>query len=234
MRSDGYAWWVQRLRLSFELVDLVRLDHFRGFAAHWEIPADEPTAVSGQWRKGPGADLFKAVNAALGPMPIIAEDLGLITADVEVLRKRFHFPGMRILQFAFGGETDNPYLPHRHENDSVVYPGTHDNDTCIGWWASAAEEERNFAAAYLACEGQDIAWAMIRAALASVADTAIVAMQDVLELPGDCRMNLPGDGQGWWEWRLQWQQVQPWHAERMATLCQLFDRNPRLRRAEPA
>ncbi len=226
---DGYAWWVQRMQLCFELVDCVRLDHFRGFAAHWEIPAHEPTAVKGQWRNGPGADLFKAINAALGPMPIIAEDLGLITPDVEVLRKRFHFPGMRILQFAFGGEATNPYLPHHHEQDSVVYPGTHDNDTCVGWWASAREAERSHAGAYLGSDGRDIAGAMVRAALASVADTAIVAMQDVLALPGDSRMNRPGDGAGWWQWRMQWQQVQPTHAEGLARLCRLFDRDPRHR-----
>jgi len=228
--GDGYAWWVRRMRLCFELVDLVRIDHFRGFAAHWEIPANEPTAIHGHWRKGPGADLFKAINAALGPMPIIAEDLGLITADVDVLRKRFHFPGMRILQFAFGDDATNPYLPHRHEPDSVVYPGTHDNNTCVGWWAAAGEAERRYASAYLGTDGQDIAWVMIRAACASVADTAICTMQDVLALPGNCRMNLPGEGEGWWEWRMRWSQVQPRHAERLAALCRLFDRDPRHRR----
>jgi len=227
--QDGYAWWVQRMRLCFELVDCVRIDHFRGFAAHWEIPASEPTAVRGRWRKGPGADLFKAFNVALGPVPIIAEDLGLITPDVEVLRKRFHLPGMRILQFAFGDDAANPYLPHHHEPDTVVYPATHDNDTCVGCWASATEAERRFAGDYLDTDGSDIAWAMIRAASASVADTAIVAMQDVLSLPGSCRMNKPGDGEGWWEWRMQWSQVQPWHAERLARLSRLFDRDPRQR-----
>jgi 4-alpha-glucanotransferase len=221
---DGYAWWVERMRRTFELVDIVRIDHFRGFAGYWEIPADEPTAVNGQWRSGPGAELFKAINAALGPMPIIAEDLGVITSDVETLRKRFHFPGMRILQFAFGGDATNRFLPHHHECDSVVYPGTHDNDTSIGWWAGASAHERQYAGAYLDSDGQDIAWAMIRAACASVADTAIYAMQDVLALPGDCRMNYPGQSEGWWEWRMQWPQVQPWHAQRLAMLCQLFDR----------
>jgi 4-alpha-glucanotransferase len=221
---DGYAWWVERMRRTFELVDVVRIDHFRGFAGYWEIPADEPTAVNGQWRSGPGAELFKAINAALGPMPIIAEDLGVITADVEALRKRFHFPGMRILQFAFGGDATNRFLPHHHECDSVVYPGTHDNDTSVGWWAGANAGERHYAGAYLDSDGSDIAWALIRAACASVADTAIYAMQDVLELPGNSRMNYPGRSEGWWEWRLQWSQVQPWHAQRLSLLCQLFDR----------
>jgi 4-alpha-glucanotransferase len=221
---DGYAWWVERMRCTFELVDIVRIDHFRGFAGYWEIPADEPTAVNGQWRSGPGAELFKAINAALGPMPIIAEDLGVITADVDALRKRFHFPGMRILQFAFGGDAANRFLPHHHECDSVVYPGTHDNDTTVGWWAGANAHEQHFAGAYLDSDGRDIAWAMIRAACASVADTAIYAMQDVLALPGPCRMNFPGQSEGWWEWRMQWSQVQPWHAQRLSMLCRLFDR----------
>jgi 4-alpha-glucanotransferase len=224
---DGFGWWVQRMRLIFELVDVVRIDHFRGFAGYWEIPASEPTAVKGQWRPGPGADLFKAINAALGPMPIIAEDLGVITPDVEVLRRRFQFPGMCILQFAFGGDPGNSFLPHHHECDTVVYPGTHDNDTSIGWWASAGEQERQFARAYLDTDGHDMAWSLIRSACASVADTAVYAMQDVLSLPGDCRMNFPGQSEGWWEWRLQWSQVQDWHAQRLATLCRLYDRLPR-------
>jgi len=221
---DGFAWWVERMRRTFELVDVVRIDHFRGFAGYWEIPASEPTAIHGQWRTGPGADLFKAINAALGPMPIIAEDLGLITPDVDALRRRFQFPGMRILQFAFGGDATNTFLPHHHECDTVIYPGTHDNDTSLGWWASSSEHERHFACAYLDTDGQDMAWAMIRSACASVADTAIYAMQDVLSLPGDCRMNFPGQSEGWWEWRMQWSQVQACHAQRLATLCWLYGR----------
>jgi 4-alpha-glucanotransferase len=223
---DGYAWWVQRLRCTFELVDIVRIDHFRGFAGYWEIPATEPTAIHGRWRKGPGADLFKAINAALGPMPIIAEDLGVITPDVEALRRRFQFPGMRILQFAFGGDASNTFLPHHHECDTVVYPGTHDNDTCLGWWAGASEAERRFAQDYLACGDDDIAWALIRGACASVADTAIYAMQDVLSLGGDARMNFPGQSSDWWQWRMQWSQVQEHHARRLAALCRLYDRLP--------
>jgi 4-alpha-glucanotransferase len=225
--SDGYAWWVERMRCTFELVDIVRIDHFRGFAGYWEIPASEPTAVHGRWRNGPGADLFKAINAALGPMPIIAEDLGVITPDVDTLRRRFQFPGMRILQFAFGDDATNTFLPHHHECDTVVYPGTHDNDTCIGWWAAASEHERHFARAYLDTDGQDMAWALIRSACSSVADTAIYSMQDVLSLPGESRMNYPGQSEGWWEWRMQWSQVQDWHAQRLAGLCRLYDRLPR-------
>ncbi|HOM14285.1 MAG TPA: 4-alpha-glucanotransferase [Rubrivivax sp.] len=229
---DGYAWWVQRLRCVFELVDIVRIDHFRGFAAHWEIAASEPTAQHGHWRAGPGAALFEAIAAALGTVPIIAEDLGLITPDVQALRRRFALPGMRILQFAFGGEADNAYLPHHHEPDSVVYPGTHDNDTALGWWAAAGVHERSHARDYLGLhDGDDIAWALIRCACASVADTAVFAMQDVLSLGGDARLNFPGQANGWWSWRLQWSQVQHSHAQRLYALCRLYDRLPCATRA---
>ena len=223
---DGFAWWVQRLRQVFELVDVVRIDHFRGFAGYWEIPASEPTAIHGRWRDGPGAALFEAIAAALGPMPVIAEDLGVITPDVEALRRRFAFPGMRILQFAFGDDARNSFLPHHHERDTVVYPGTHDNDTTLGWWATAREHEREFARAYLDVDGADMAWALIRSACASVADTAIYAMQDLLSLPTEARMNFPGQSAGWWRWRMQWSQVHDWHAQRLAALCRLYGRLP--------
>ena len=222
---DGFGWWVRRIRRAFERVDLLRIDHFRGFAAHWEIPAAEATAVHGRWVEGPGAALFKAVAQALGPMPIIAEDLGIVTPDVDALRRRFAFPGMRVLQFAFSGNPHDRYLPHNHEPDSVVYTGTHDNDTSAGWWTQAGETERHFARGYLATDGHDMAWTLIRAACASVADTCIVPMQDVLALGSEARMNLPGQGSGWWRWRLQWSQVQPWHAQRLAELCRLYGRS---------
>jgi 4-alpha-glucanotransferase len=222
--KDGYAWWVERVRRTFELVDIVRIDHFRGFAGYWEIPASEPTAVKGQWVPGPGEPLFKAINKALGPMPIIAEDLGVITPDVDSLRKKFGFPGMRILQFAFGGDATDRFLPHNHEPDTVVYTGTHDNDTVAGWWASAPDRERHFARGYLATDGHDMPWTMIRAAMASVADTAVHPMQDVLALPTDCRMNYPGQESGWWGWRFEWSQVQPWHAGRLAEMGRLYGR----------
>ncbi|MDP1901940.1 MAG: 4-alpha-glucanotransferase [Rubrivivax sp.] len=222
---DGYAWWVERVRRTFELVDIVRIDHFRGFAAHWEIPASEPTAVHGTWVPGPGEALFKAIAKALGPMPIIAEDLGVITPDVDALRKKFAFPGMRILQFAFAGDATDRFLPHNYEPDTVVYAGTHDNDTVAGWWASATDHERHFARGYLATDGHDMPWTMIRAAMASVADTAVHPMQDVLALPTECRMNYPGQASGWWSWRFQWNQIQPWHAGRLAELGRLYGRN---------
>ena len=224
--EDGYAWWVDRIRRSFELVDIVRIDHFRGFAAHWEIPADEPTAVKGRWVTAPGEAMFSAVARALGPVPIIAEDLGIITPDVDALRKTFDFPGMRVLQFAFAGDAKDRYLPHNHEPDSVVYAGTHDNDTVAGWWANASDRERHFARGYLATDGHDMPWTMIRACMSSVGDTAVHTMQDVLALPGDCRMNLPGQPSGWWTWRFRWAQVQPWHAERLAEFSRLYGRLP--------
>ena len=223
--DQGYAWWIDRVRHLFEMVDVVRIDHFRGFAAYWEIPAEEPTAVHGRWVPGPGEGLFNALAGALGEMPFIAEDLGVMTPEVHALRHQFAFPGMRVLQFAFDEGCANPFLPHNHEADSVVYTGTHDNDTTTGWWSSASEKERDHVRRYFDTDGHRIAWTFIRAALASVADTALVPMQDVLELDSDARMNLPGLGDGWWEWRLQWRQVQPWHAERLAGLTRLYRRD---------
>ena len=222
--KDGYAWWVERIRRSFELVDIVRIDHFRGFAGYWEIPASEPTAVKGRWVPGPGEPLFKAIAKALGPMPIIAEDLGVITPDVDALRKKFGFPGMRILQFAFAGDATDRFLPHNYEPDTVVYTGTHDNDTTAGWWATATDKERHFARGYLATDGHDMPWTLIRAAMASVADTAVHPMQDVLALPTESRMNYPGQESGWWGWRFEWSQVQPWHAGRLVELARLYGR----------
>jgi 4-alpha-glucanotransferase len=222
--SDGFAWWVQRVRRIFELVDIVRIDHFRGFAAHWEIPAEEPTAIRGRWVPGPGAALFDAIAQALGPMPIIAEDLGVITPDVTALRKQFAFPGMAILQFAFSDDASNPYLPHHHGTDTVVYPGTHDNNTTAGWWASCTDQERHFARAYLATDGHEMPWTLIRTAMMSVADTCVHPMQDLLALPAESRMNFPGQESGWWRWRFEWSQVQPWHSSRLAELGRLYDR----------
>ena len=222
--ADGYAWWVQRLKHTFEQVDIVRIDHFRGFEDYWEIPASEPTAVKGRWQPGPGAAVFRAAEAALGPLPVIAEDLGIITPGVDALRHALGFPGMRILQFAFSGDASDRYLPHHHTPDSVVYTGTHDNTTTVGWWGEASDHERHHARAYLGTDGHDIAWAMMRAAAASVADTVIHPMQDILVLPGQHRMNLPGQGEGWWRWRFDWGQVHAWHGQRLADMTRLFGR----------
>jgi 4-alpha-glucanotransferase len=223
--AEDYRWWVDRVRSLFELVDVVRIDHFRGFAGYWEIPASEPTAERGRWVPGPGPALFDAVQSALGSLPIIAEDLGVITPDVEALRQRFEFPGMRILQFAFGGASNNHFLPHNHAPDTVVYTGTHDNDTTRGWWASATDAERSHLRAYLATDGAEIHWDLIRAACASVADTAIHPMQDVLGLGTEHRMNFPGKRDGWWVWRFDWSQVRPEHAHRLAHHAALYRRD---------
>ena len=225
---DGYAWWIERIRRTLELVDIVRIDHFRGFAAHWEIRAGQPTAVDGRWVPGPGRALFKAIHEALGEVPIIAEDLGLITPDVEALRREFSLPGMSVLQFAFGGGSDNPYLPHTHRPDSVVYPGTHDNDTTLGWWASADPTVREHASAYLACKGNatSIHWDLLRAASASVADTAIASLQDVLGLGSESRMNFPGRPDDNWAWRFGWSQIEAEVAPRLAAIADLYGRRP--------
>ena len=222
--DEGYAWWIERVRRTLELVDIVRIDHFRGFADYWEIPAAEPTAVNGRWLPGPGMALFNAIHAALGPLPLIAEDLGVLSQPVKDLLAASGFPGMAILQFAFAGNASDPFLPHNHRQHSVVYTGTHDNDTTVGWWAAASEHERHHARAYLGTDGHDIAWAMMRAGAASVADTVLHPMQDVLVLPSDCRMNLPGSAAGWWVWRFEWSQVHPWHGQRLADMTRLFGR----------
>lgn len=226
--NEDYAWWITRVRRTFELVDIVRIDHFRGFAEYWEIPASEATAVKGRWQPGPGAALFKAIAAALGPLKIIAEDLGVITPDVDALRHQFALPGMRILQFAFGSEgperSQNPYLPHNYSPDTVVYTGTHDNDTTHGWWNEIGEAERQHVRDYLAINGHDIAWSLIRAACASVADTAIHPLQDVLGLGTEARMNFPGKAEGYWQWRFEWAQLQPQQGALLASFCQLYGR----------
>jgi len=195
-------------------------------ASVWEIPAGEPTAQKGRWLPGPGEPLFRAIADALGPLPIIAEDLGVITPDVDALRKAFDFPGMRILQFAWGDDVtaERRFLPHRHEPDSVVYTGTHDNDTSLGWWASAAEATRHHLCEYLASDGRAVHWDLIRAACASVADSAIYPLQDVMGLDGSHRMNFPGQPAGRWVWRFDWAQVPADAAARLRRLGQLYDR----------
>jgi len=224
--AEGYRWWIARIRHTFATVDIVRIDHFRGFAGYWEIAASEPTAINGRWLPGPGEALFDAIEQALGPLPIIAEDLGIITPDVTALRKRFAFPGMRILQFAFSENqaADAAYLPHNHEADSVVYTGTHDNDTTVGWWQQASEPLRHHVRHYLATDGHDIHWTLIRAASASVADTAIHPMQDVLGLDGRHRMNFPGQADGHWGWRFAWADVGGEVAGRLRGLGRLYGR----------
>lgn len=203
MAATGYRWWVARMRQSLTLYDVLRLDHFRGFAAYWEVPASSPTAVEGRWVPGPGADLFRVLQAELGALPIIAEDLGLITPDVEALRLTFNLPGMKVLQFAFGDDPTNPYLPHNYTPNYVVYTGTHDNDTTVGWFATLDPATRTAVLTYLGRDEQtvDIAWDLMRLGLMSVAQYAITPLQDVLRLGTEARMNTPGRLGGNWAWR---------------------------------
>lgn len=199
--AENYDWWVKRIHMNLVQADIVRIDHFRGFEAYWEIPATEPTAVIGRWVKGPDAAFFEAIQAKLGELPIIAEDLGVITPEVEELRDRFAFPGMRILQFAFGGERNSSFLPYNYIKNTVVYTGTHDNETTLGWYLNATEDERDHVRRYTVSSGRDIVWDLIRLAYASVADITVIPMQDVFVLGNEARMNFPGKEGGWWRWR---------------------------------
>ena len=208
MAAEDFSWWTARVRRALEQADVFRIDHFRGFAGYWEIPASCPTAMEGRWVPAPGKALFEAIERALGKVPIIAEDLGLITPDVIELRDGCGFPGMKILQFAFGTDGSHEFLPHNYGTDCVVYTGTHDNETLRGWWRSASEREREFVCSYLATSEYDMPWAMIRAACNSVANMAVFPLQDVLGLDGDARMNLPGTLGGTnWTWRFDWDMV---------------------------
>ena len=200
-RESGYAWWLDRFRAILGQVDIVRLDHFRGFAGYWEIPAGSPTAETGRWVPGPGEDFFSAVENELGELPIIAEDLGEITPDVIALRDQFNLPGMKIAQFGFSGP-DNAFLPHNYTENCVTYTGVHDNDTVRGWYESAPEHERDYARKYLKSDGSDFSWDLLHAIWASVAVYALAPMQDLLSLGTEARMNFPGKLGGNWGWRL--------------------------------
>jgi 4-alpha-glucanotransferase len=224
LAKGGYAWWLERLRATLEVVDVARLDHFRGFEAYYEVPARHTTAEKGRWVKGPGAQFFEAVRDALGALPIIAEDLGFITPEVLALRDRFELPGMKILQFAFDHGAKHPFLPHHHVKNCVVYTGTHDNDTARGWYANAPEKERHFARSYLGRDGSDFAWDLIRAGMASVADTFIAPLQDVLDLGPEARMNLPGRPNGNWGWRFRREQLSDAVQERLKGLAETYGR----------
>ncbi len=224
MEANGYAWWVERLRVMLKVVDIARLDHFRGFEAYWEVPAGKPTAEKGRWVQGPGEKFFDVVGASLGELPIVAEDLGLITPPVVALRDWLELPGMRLLQFAFGSGARNPYLPHNHVRNCVVYTGTHDNDTTRGWYASLDAKERHAVRRYLAVDGDDIAWDLIRAGYASVADTFIAPLQDVLDLGPQARMNLPGHAGGNWSWRFRAEQLTDAVRDRLAEFAEAYGR----------
>ena len=238
LREDGYRWWIERYRAAMNLYDAVRIDHFRGFEAHWEIPGNETTAINGRWVKGPGAELFAVLEREFGELPIIAENLGVITPEVEAIRARFHFPGMAILQFAFGKDPQGPsFRPHNYSRELAAYTGTHDNDTTVGWWNSSGEndstrtpadvaKERAFARAYLDLKKDEpIHWRLIRGVESSVADLAIIPLQDVLGLGTEARMNLPGTSSGNWRWRFLRGALRPELARRMDEMVQIYDRS---------
>jgi len=231
LEGQQFRFWVQRIRSACRMFDLVRIDHFRGFEACWSVPADARTAESGEWVKVPGVELFETMERELGPLPIIAEDLGVITPEVTALRQRFGFPGMRILQFAFDrGEAgslgaDNRFLPHNHSRNSVVYTGTHDNDTTKGWWEARSPEERADLERYAPSTEPEVEWRMIRMALSSVCRAAVVPMQDVLGLPTEARMNIPGTASGRnWSWRCTGSAFSAEAAGRLRSIAETYGR----------
>ena len=226
MEKQGFSWWVSRFRSSLDFYDLIRVDHFRGLESYWEIPADNPTAEHGRWVKGPGQALFDALKRELGDLPIIAEDLGVITPPVETLRDDNGLPGMKVLQFAFAGDGADPYLPHNYVPNCVAYTGTHDNDTTQGWYDKAPEGERDLIRRYLARGDDGVVWELIRLAYASVARYAVVPLQDVLQLGSEARMNTPGAAGGNWGWRYREAQLEAWIAPALADMVELYNRVP--------
>jgi 4-alpha-glucanotransferase len=237
LAANGYSWWIERLRASLKLFDMVRLDHFRGFEAYWEIPGGDTTAANGRWMRGPGEEFLAALQNALGELPIVAENLGVITPAVEKLRQQFGLPGMSLLQFAFGNDPQGPsFRPHNYSHDLVAYTGGHDNDTTVGWWSSSGasdstrtpedvRKEREFASAYLNLrEDAEIHWVMIRSILSSVADVAVVPLQDVLGLGSETRMNLPGTISGNWKWRYRRDVLTDALAAKLRSLTAIYDR----------
>lgn len=224
MQSDGFQWWLARLKTQLQLFDLLRIDHFRGFEAFWEIPAGSADARAGKWVKAPGAAFLKACFDAYPQLPLVAENLGVITDDVEALRKQFNLPGMLVLQFAFDGNSKNPHLPHNHHRTEVIYTGTHDNDTTAGWYATLPEKNRQLLAQYCFNSTDTAPWLLIKAALASVGTMAIIPLQDFLELDGEHRMNMPGTTDKNWMWTFLWDQIDPALVGRIRQLLTIYDR----------
>jgi len=221
--KDGYAWWIRRLQANFDLYDIVRIDHFRGFDTYWSVPVDAENAKSGHWENGPGLAFFEAVQSGLPECRLIAEDLGELSESVHVLRRATGLPGMSILQFAFGGENDNTYLPHNLTPNNIVYPGTHDNDTTLGWYADADENTQDHIRRYFRIDGCDINWDFVRAGYATVSNLAIFPLQDLLGLGSDCRLNTPGLPAGNWQWRYSADELESLHRESSNFLSELGD-----------
>lgn len=225
MQAEQFEWWQQRMQTQLDLFDLVRVDHFRGFQAYWEIKAEEETAINGRWVRAPGKKLLKSLQDSFHSLPLVAEDLGVITDEVTALREHFKLPGMKILQFAFDGNPQNLYLPHNHEFNSVVYTGTHDNDTTLSWYELLDEHSRQRVQDYVVFgEDETMPWPLIRTALASVACLAVLPMQDILGLGQGERMNTPGTTEGNWGWRFEWSQVPDDLAPQLRDMCHRYDR----------
>jgi 4-alpha-glucanotransferase len=233
MAAGGYTWWRDRMRRTLELVDVVRIDHFRAFAAYWAVPASEKTAERGEWRQGSGAKLFHEIGRELGPLPIVVEDLGLITSDVIAMRDELGYPGMKVLQFAFDGNPDNPYLPHNYSTEWMVYTGTHDNDTTVSWYQQLPDGDKHALRRYLGTDARDVAWDMIRLAAASVARIAVFPAQDLLSLGAEARFNFPGTAHGNWSWRLWPGALGDELAGRFRELTGYYNRLPRQPAGEP-
>lgn len=224
MQEDGFHWWIARMQTQLELFDLIRIDHFRGFESYWEIPAESETAIQGHWVKAPGRALLETLFSHFHTLPLVAEDLGTITPEVTQLLNRFNLPGMKVLQFAFDGDPDNPYLPHNHLHNCVIYTGTHDNDTTLGWHQSLPEEQRAYLHEYLNLPAEEMPWPLIRAALQSVAQLAVVPIQDILALDSQHRFNTPGTSEGNWQWRFDWEQVPHGLPARIRHMVELYGR----------
>jgi 4-alpha-glucanotransferase len=224
MQADGFRWWIARMNTEFRRFDLLRVDHFRGFEACWEIPAADATAVNGHWVRVPGEALFESLLRHFGSLPLVAEDLGMITPEVLALRDKYELPGMEILQFAFDSGADNPYLPHNHRKMGVVYTGTHDNDTTLAWFENLPAGRQLRVVEYLGYPHEPMPWPLVRAALASVSQLAIVPMQDILALGRGQRMNTPGTAEGNWSWRFLWEQIAPDLGERLLRMARLYGR----------
>lgn len=224
MTADGFLWWQARLKTQLQLFDLIRIDHFRGFEAFWEIPAGSKDARAGKWVKAPGAALLRACFEAFPQLPLVAENLGLITEEVEALRREFNLPGMLVLQFGFDGNSNNPHLPHNHSRDEVIYTGTHDNDTTLGWYENLTESSRQLIKKYFFNSTEPMPWLLIEAALSSVGNMAIMPMQDLLELDGGHRMNMPGTTDKNWVWTFSWDQLDPGLAGDIRQLLTIYHR----------
>lgn len=223
-RESGYRWWIERIRANLQLVEILRLDHFRGFEGYWEVPAGDQTAENGRWVRGPGADFFRVLKRELGALPLIAEDLGVITPPVQRLRDRFRFPGMKVLQFAFDQDADNEYLPHNYLPNCVAYTGTHDNNTTLGWYQGESDVVRDQVRRYLGRDGHDMPWDLIRLAFSSTADTVVIPLQDAMKLGSNARMNTPSRPGGNWQWRFTKDMITEEIIGRLRELARLYGR----------